>query len=227
MNFDWDWPGAEREVRRAIELNPNYAEAHHMYAHYLAAMKRIEEASGESRRYLELEPLNLAANYHLGWQHLYARQYDEALLQLRKTAEMDPNFVGTLLYLGWVYEQKKMYAEAIATFQQAAKLSNTPMMQASLGHAYSIASRKDEARKILSQLDDLSKQRYVSAYDRAIIYVGLNESEQALEWLERAFQERSQFLIYLGTDPRFDSLRNNARFQGLVQRLKFPSQVDK
>ena len=224
MNFDWDWPAAEREFRRAIELNPTYGEAHHIYAHYLMAMKRPAEAFAESKRYLELEPLSLAANYHLGWQYLYARQNDEALAQLLRTAEMEPNFVGTLLYLGWVYEQKRMYAEAIATFQKSVELSTSPLMLASLGHAYAIAGRRGEAQKILVQLDNLSKQRYVSAYDRAAIYVGLGESEQALVWLERAYQEHSQFMIYLNTDPRFDSLRNNARFQDLFRRLKFPSQ---
>ena len=139
---------------------------------------------------------------------------------------MDPNFVGTLLYLGWVYEQKRMYAEAIARFQKSVELSTSPLMLASLGHAYAIAGKRDEARKILVQLDDLSKQRHVSAYDRAIIYVGLNEPEQALTWLERAYQERSQFMIYLDTDPRFDTLRTNLRFQDLLRRLRFPSQGD-
>ena len=226
MNFEWDWPAAEREFRRAIELNPTYAEAHHTYAHYLMAMKRPTEAFAESSRYLELDPLSLAANYHLGWHYLYARQYDEALAQLLTTAEMDPNFVGTHLYLGWVYEQKRMYAEAIATFQKSIELSTSPLMLASLGHAYAIAGRTSEAQKVLVQLDNLSKQRYVSAYDRAIIYVGLNEPEQALTWLEKAYQERSQFMIYLDTDPRFDRLRNNPRFQDFCRRLKFPSQGD-
>lgn len=226
MNFDWDWPGAEREFRRAIELNPSYPEAHHLYAHYLMAMKRTADALAESKKYLDPDPLSLTANYHLGWNYLYARQYDEALLQLRKTAEMDPNFVGTLLYLGRVYEQKGMYAEAIATFQKSVELSTSPLSLASLGHAYAIAGRQDEAQKILMQLGDLSKQRYVSAYDRAIIYVGLNESEQALTWLERAYQERSQLMIYLDTDPRFDSFRTNLRFQDLLRRLRFPSQGD-
>jgi eukaryotic-like serine/threonine-protein kinase len=226
MNFEWDWPAAERELRRAIELNPNYAEAHHLYAHYLMAMKRTAEAFAESQRYLELDPLSLPANYHLGWHYLYARQYDEALAQLRNTAELDPNFVGTLLYFGWVYEQKRMYAEAIATFQRSVELSTSPLMLASLGHAYAIAGRRDEAQRILVQLDDLSKQRYVSAYDRAAIYVGLSESEQALAWLERAYEERSQFMVYLDTDPRFDSLRTNLRFQDLLRRLRFPSQGD-
>ena len=224
MNFDWDWAAAEHEFRRAIERNPGYAEAHHLYAHYLMAMKRVAEAFAESKQYLELDPLSLAANYHLGWHYLYARQYDEALAQLRRTAELDPNFVGTLLYLGWVYEQKRMYAEAIATFQQAVQLSNTPLTLASLGHAYAIAGRRDEAQKILAQLGDLSKQRYVSAFDIAVIYVGLNEPEQALTWLERAYQEHSQFMIYIDTDPRLDSLRTNLRFQDIFRRLRFPSQ---
>jgi TolB-like protein/Tfp pilus assembly protein PilF len=226
MNFEWDWPAAEREFRRAIELNPTYAEAHHMYAHYLMAMNRPAEALAESKRYLELDPLTLAGNYHLGWHYLYARQYDEALAQLLRTAEMDPNFVGTLLYLGWVYEQKRMYAEAIATFQKSIELSTSPLMLASLGHSYAIAGKRGEAQKILVQLDNLSKQRYVSAYDRAAIYVGLGESEQALALLEKAYQEHSQFMIYLNTDPRFDSLRDNARFQDFFRRLRFPSQGD-
>lgn len=226
MHFDWDWSTAEREFKRAIELNPTYAETHHIYAHYLMAMKRPAEAFAESKRYLELDPLSLAANYHFGWHYLYAGQYDEALAQLLRTAEMDPNFVGTHLYLGWVYEQKRMYAEAITTFHKSVELSTSPLMLASLGHAYAIAGRRGEAQKILVQLDNLSKERYVSAYDRAAIYVGLGDSEQALAWLERAYQEHSQFMIYINTDPRFDSVRNKARFQELVRRLKLPPQGD-
>src|SRR5438876_5309213 len=186
------------------------------------AMRRVSEAFDESQKYLQLDTLNVAAYNHLGWHYLYARQYDQALAQLRKTAEMDPNFVGMLLYLGWVYEQKRMYPEAIATFQQAVRLSTTPLMLASLGHAYAIAGSRDEAKKILLQLDDLSKQRYVSAYDKAIIYVGLSDVNQSLEWLQRAAQERSQFIVYLDTDPRLDSLRTEARFQDLLRRMSFP-----
>src|SRR6266567_224835 len=193
MFFDWDWPAAEHEFKRGIELNPTYAEAHHIYAHYLMAMRRVSEAFDESQKYLQLDPLNVAGHNHLGWHYLYARQYDQALAQLLKTAEMESNFVGVLLYLGWVYEQKRMYPQAIATFQQAVRLSTTPLMLASLGHAYAIAGSRDEAKKILLQLEDLSKQRYVSAYDKAIIYVGLSDVNQSLEWLQRAAQERSQF----------------------------------
>ena len=221
MNFDWDWSSAEREVRRAIELNPDYAEAHHMYAHYLMAMNRIPEALSESQRYLELDPLSVAANNHLGWHHLYAGNYDEALGQLHKTAELDPNFAGTFLYLGWVYEQKRMYDEAIDAFQKSVKLSTSPLMLASLGHAHAKAGNRAEAEKILVRLDDLSKQRYISAHNRAIIHVGLNETEHTLVWLERAYQERSQSLIYLDTDPRFDGLRTNPRFQELLRRIGF------
>ena len=113
-----------------------------------------------------------------------------------------------------------------ALAQKSIELSTGPLMLASLGHAYAIAGRRGEAQKILVQLDNLSKQRYVSAYDRAAIYVGLGESEQALAWLERAYQEHSQFMIYLNTDPRFDSLRNNTRFQDFFRRIRFPSQGD-
>ena len=221
MFFDWDWPAAEHEFKRGIELNPTYAEAHHIYAHYLMAMRRVSEAFDESQKYLQLDTLNVPAYNHLGWHYLYARQYDQALSQLRKTAEMDPNFLGMLLYFGWVYEQKRMYPEAIATFQQAVSHSTTPLMLASLGHAYAIAGRRDEAKKILLRLDDLSRQRYVSAYDKAIIYVGLGEIDQSLEWLQRAYQERSQFMIYLDTDPRLDSLRTDGRFQNLLRRMNF------
>jgi len=222
MFFDWDWPAAEHEFKRGIELNPTYAEAHHIYAHYLMAMRRVSEAFDESQKYLQLDTLNVPAYNHLGWHYLYARQYDQALSQLRKTAEMDPNFLGMLLYFGWVYEQKRMYPEAIATFQQAVSHSTIPLMLASLGHAYAIAGRRDEAKKMLLRLDDLSRQRYVSAYDKAIIYVGLGEIDQSLEWLQRAYQERSQFMIYLDTDPRLDSLRTDERFQNLLRRMHFP-----
>ena len=221
MSFDWDWAAAEREFQRAIELNPSYGEAHHTYAHYLMARKRVPEAFNESQKYLEFDPLNLGASNHLSWHYLYARRYDEALAQTNKTAEMDPNFLGMLLYRGWIYEQKRMYPEAIAELQKAVQISPTPLMLASLGHAYGLGGKKAEAEKILADLDRLSQRRYVPAYDRAIVYIGLKERDQALTWLERAAQEHSQFVIYLDTDPRLDDLRSEQRFQKLLRLMGF------
>jgi tetratricopeptide (TPR) repeat protein len=188
------------------------------------ALKRVPEAFNESQKYLECDPLNLASSNHLTWHYLYARQYDQALAQNRKTQEMDPNFLGMLLYLGWIYEQKGMYPEAIAAFQKAVNLSPTPIMLGSLGHAYGLSGRKAEAEKTLADFDNLSKQRYVSAYDKAIVYVGLKQREQALTWLERAAQERAQFMIYLDTDPRLDDLRGEQRFRNLVRQMGFSAQ---
>ena len=127
--------------------------------------------------------------------------------------------LGMLLYFGWVYEQKRMYPEAIATFQQAVSHSTIPLMLASLGHAYAIAGRRDEAKKMLLRLDDLSRQRYVSAYDKAIIYIGLGEIDQSLEWLQRAYQEHSSWLAYLKVEPRLDTLRSHSRFAALLKRV--------
>jgi len=223
LNYDWDWAGAEREFKRAIELDPNYANAHHWYSHYLMAMSRPEESLAESKRALELDQLDMVMNLHLGWHYIYAHQYDLAIEQFRKTLEMDPNYGLTHWYLGQAYAQKGMYAEAETELRKAKNLlQQIVAVDADIGYAYAASGKGGEAKKVIDELKQLSKQRYVSSYYIALIYAGLGEKDLAFEWLENAYKERSDLLVYLNRDPRLDSLRPDPRFADLVKRVGLP-----
>jgi eukaryotic-like serine/threonine-protein kinase len=225
IHFRWDrdWAQADREFNRAIELNGNYAPAHQWYANYLVAMGRVSEAIAEAKRTQELDPLSLINRSHLAWILYFAHRYDQAIEACRKSLELDPNFYVARRYLGLAYEQKRMYAEAIQEFQQAETLSgNATLMRAHLGHAYAVAGKANEARQILGELKERARQVYVSAYHIAVIHAGLGEPDQAFEWLEKAYEERAEFLVYLKADPRLDNLRADPRFPALLRRVGLP-----
>jgi eukaryotic-like serine/threonine-protein kinase len=220
LRYDWDWLVAEREIKRAIELNPNYSMTHLMYADYLRVMGRSDEAIAEIKRAQELEPLSLNTNAVVGVHFYFARQYDQAIEQCQKTLDLDPNFAQAHLFLGWAYVQKARYEEAIAAAKKASSLSPSDLRTVSaLGHAYAVSGQTSEAVNILDQLKELSRQRYISPHDMAIIYTGLGEKEQAFAWLDKAYADRSWPLPLLKFDPRFDSLRSDPRFADLVRRI--------
>jgi eukaryotic-like serine/threonine-protein kinase len=221
MNYDWDWPRAEKEFKRSIELKPDYATAHQWYAiHYLTATGRLEEAVQEMRKALELEPASLVMNTFMGATLYYAGRYDEAIDQCRRTVEMDPNFAVAHWHLGLAYEQKQAFDAAIEEFQTAISLSQgSPLMRAALGHAYAKSQRADEANKVLDELNELSKQQYVSPLELAAIYVALGNDDKAFQFLEKAYTEHSFHLVNLNVSPQFKSVRSDPRFQNLVQRL--------
>jgi TolB-like protein/DNA-binding winged helix-turn-helix (wHTH) protein/Tfp pilus assembly protein PilF len=220
MNYDWDWSAAEREFQKAIELNPNYANAHHWYADYLSAVGRHEQAVTESKRALELDPLSPIINAWLGWRYFFARQYDLAIEQYLKTLEMDPTFVPAHLVLGQGYEQKSMTEKAIDELKKAVSLSGgSSLYVSSLAHAYAIAGRRSEAEMLLRQLNERAQNTYVPSFHIAIIYAGLGQKHQALVWLEKGYQERSTWMVWLRVDPRLDVLRSDPRFQDLLRRV--------
>jgi TolB-like protein/tetratricopeptide (TPR) repeat protein len=221
MNYDWNWSEAEKEFKRSIELKPDYATAHQWYAiHYLTATGRLEEAVQEMKKALELEPASLVMNTFMGATLYYAGRYDEAIDQCRRTIEMDPNFAVAHWHLGLAYEQKQVFDAAIEEFQKAISLSGgSPLMKAALGHAYAKSQKKHEANKILGELNELSKQQYVSPYEVATIYVALGNNEQAFQLLEKAYTEHSFHLVYLNVWPQFKSVSSDSRFQSLVQRV--------
>jgi DNA-binding winged helix-turn-helix (wHTH) protein/TolB-like protein/Flp pilus assembly protein TadD len=220
MQHDWDWPGAEREFKRAIELNPSYATAHHWYAYYLAAMGRHAEAIREIRRAQEIDPLSLIINTDVGEIFYYASRYDEAIEQCRKTIEMDTNFTLAHRVLAWAYEEKGMHAEAITELQKAVSISEDETnILASLGHVYAMSEKRDEARRVLNHLKKLSIQSYVPSSDIAIVYASLGEKDQAFAWLEKAYEDRSGSLILLKVWPLMDPLRSDPRFADLVRRV--------
>ncbi len=215
---DWDWSGAEKELRRAIDLNPGSGTAHHYYAHYLMATGRVDEAFAESKQYLELDPLNPLATEHLAFHYHYARQYDQAIEQLRRLIAMEPNFALGHIRLGLTYEQKGRFEEAIEEFQTAISLGGIGLQE--LGHVYAVSGKKSEALKVLEKL---RSQTPPPSYQIALVYVGLRESDQAFAWLERAYEERSPFyFMTLKVEPRLDSLRSEPRFQDLLRRVGLP-----
>ena len=222
MYYDWNWAGAEREYKRAIELNPNYATAHHWYGEYLSLVGRHEEGMAEIRRALELDPLSLIINTYVGWGLVCARRYNEGIEQMRKTLEMDRTFVTGHYFLAWAYEQNRQFPEAIAEYQIATELSNnSTAVMAALGHAYAVSGQTDEAQKVLDKLNKLSKQRYISPFSMALIYAGVGDKDQAFKWLQAAYDERAQLMPLLKVDPRFDNLRSDPRFAELMRRMSF------
>jgi serine/threonine-protein kinase len=217
-DYDWDWSGAEREFQRAIELDPGYAYAHELYGYLLYRLGRFEEAIAEIKHSVELDPLSLQDNRVLGQAYYFARQYDQAIEQFRKTIELDPNFPGGHEFLGEVYLHKSMYREGIAEIEkELMAFPNSTGTLAELGYAYALEGRKDEAQRVLDQLNERSKQKYVSAVSRAIIYAGLGEKDKAFEWLEKAYEERSIGAVKV--NPIYDPLHSDPRFADLLRRM--------
>jgi serine/threonine protein kinase/Tol biopolymer transport system component/Tfp pilus assembly protein PilF len=223
-NYDWNWPAAEREFKRCFELKPGYATAHHWYGFtYLAAVGHLDQAIAEARQALKLDPLSLPVSANVGLLLYLARRYDEAIDQLQQTLELDQNFVYSHWQLALAYEQKQMYDEAIARFQRAISLSGRSELPiALLGHAYAVSGRKSEALAVLDQLSQLRKQRYVSAYRIAAIHAGLQDKDRAFQWLERAYEERDGWLIWLNLDPVMEGISADRRFTDLLHRVVSP-----
>src|SRR6185295_12751843 len=223
LHYDWDLAASEKEFRRALELDPEYTTAHHWYSHCLLVLGRTDESLAESKRALELEPLNLAVGVHLGWHYLYTRQYDEAIEQFRKTLELDPAFPQAQRYAAWAYLQKGMRQEAITSLRAALRqLGRDPEVEGELGHALGVAGRRAEALAVLEGLRQLSSTRYVSPYSVGLVHGGLGERDQALAWLEKAYDERSDYMVYLNREPMLDGLRSDPRFAALVRRVGLP-----
>jgi len=222
IKFRWDWDRAqtEREFQTAIKLKPAYAPAHQWYSSYLVAVERFDEAIAEAKRTEELEPLSFVASSHLGWIYYLAGKNDLAIEQCKKILELDPNSFPARRYLGLAYEAKGMYSEAINEFQTGVKLSGSPLMLALLGHAYAASGKKAEAHQVLTDLQQLQNQRYVSPYTVAAIYTGLGDQDQAFTWLEKAVEERDIWLMNLKVDPVFAKLQSNRRFTDLLARIR-------
>jgi TolB-like protein/Flp pilus assembly protein TadD len=224
QTYDLDFDGSTREFQRAIELNPNYATAHHWYdIELLVPLGRFDEAIREAKRGLELDPLSLPINGALGRTYYFTRRYDEAIEQLRKTSEMDPGFYYVHWNLGSALAAKGAIDAAIEEYQKARTLNDDPFVLGLLARAYGFSGNKAEAMKILDELAALSKQRYVSAYSFALVYLGLGDKEETLRWLEKSYQDRAgNDLAYIKVEPLLDSLRGDPRFEGLVAKVFAP-----
>jgi serine/threonine-protein kinase len=220
--YEWDWAAAEREFRRAIELRPSYADAHFSYSRFLAASGRPEEAVTEIRRARELDPRESSLKANTALLSYFGGRYDEALEELLELRRLEPKLPLVHWGIGLVEEQKRSYGEAIASLKQATSLSTSLNFKSSLGHAYAVAGRRDEARAILGEIEERSKKAYVPSYFSALVYAGLGDADRAFEWLERAYQERSTVLAYLQLDPRLANLRADPRFSDLLRRVGHP-----
>jgi adenylate cyclase len=219
-----DIAGAMREYQRAIELKPNDATAHHWYGNdSLAALGRFEEAIAEGKRAVELDPLSPVINADLGWTFYYAHRYEESAAQLRKTLEIDPTFFYAHCNLGMVLQVTGDLSGAIAEYEKAKQLNDDPYMSTLYAAAKAQAGDKDAALRMLSELDKISQHREVLGYWRALLYLTLNNKEEALRWLEQSFEERDgSYINWIKVDPLLDSLRGDPRFEALVQKVVAP-----
>jgi len=219
--YDRNWQESEKEFKRALELNPNHSTAHYWYALWcLLPTGQFDLALAEMKKALELDPLSLVLKAGIGWQYYFAREYDQAIAALQKTLELDANFLFARDLLGQTYTQKGMHEQAIAEIEKAVALSNRRTLSLrALGHAYALAGKPEAARQILAELKQLAAQKYVSAYDIALVHAGLGEKDQAFEWLEKAFDEHNGWLVFLNVEPRFDGLRAEAAFLALRRKM--------
>jgi serine/threonine protein kinase/tetratricopeptide (TPR) repeat protein len=218
---DWDWMGAEKEFKQAIELNPGYATAHQWYAEHLTMAGRYAEAMAELKRAKELDPLSLiigvasAVTLFCG-----TRLYDRVIEECQKVLEMDPNFGGALNVLGMVYRERAMYEKAIESFQKARTFDEgNTWVTGELGHAYAVSGNKSQAQKVLDELEQLSKRSYIPPDNIALVYLGLGKINLTFEYLEKAYEDRSVGMCWLKADPIFDSLRSDPRFTALLKRI--------
>jgi len=219
--YDWDWQGAQREFKRAIELDPNYAPAHYLYANILASTGRVDEAVAEAKRAQEADPLSLTASTVTVLAFFLGRRYDQAIDQGRKTLEMDSNFYTAHFFLAMVFTQVKRNEEAIEEARKAVSLSAGALQAlGTLGHAYGVSGRRAEAQKVLAELGNLSKRRYVDPSNIALVHVGLGDKARALELLEKAYEDHAMRLLYVKVYPQFDPLRGEPRFQDLLRRMR-------
>ena len=220
--YDWDWDAAEKEYKRALELDPNNADAHLFYAHLLSNLARHSEALQEVKRARELDPMNLRTAALEGQFLIHAGRADEALARLLKTFEMAPDFYFAHLFAASAYIEKGKYAEAIAEAEKARQFSGPTNSHpiGFLGYAQAKSGNQVQARALLDELLKASTERYVSPYNIALIYNGLDDRNEALKWLEKAYELRDQRIVFLKVEPKWNNLRNEARFQNLLNRLR-------
>ena len=222
--YDWNWAGAEDEFKRALAINAGYSDAHQMYGYFVSAKGRSDEALREMQQAQELDPLSLPKTIAIGEALYMAQRYDEAIAAFQKTLELDPNSGFAYWALGRAYTEKGMYEEAVTALQKSIPLSgDSPDETASLGCVYARSGRKAEARKIVEDLKELSKRRYIAASVIAQLYVALGEKDQAFAWLDKAYDDHDFILVLLKVEPSFDGLRSDPRFAALLKRIGLES----
>jgi TolB-like protein/DNA-binding winged helix-turn-helix (wHTH) protein/Tfp pilus assembly protein PilF len=225
-SYDWDWVGAEQEFKRAIELNPNYATAHQWYGLFMASLGRFSEAEAEVRRARELDPLSAIVNMALPEVYTWERRYDDAMAEYKKLMALDPSFAGTYGNLAYIYELKHMYVEALEMEKKKGFPPQDPAYDARVRRAYDVGGFPGVLREDLKQdMEDRAKGKYTKSVEIAGLYAELGDQAQALEWLQKGYEERSSKMQYLAVDPQFDSLRSNPGFQYWLEVLNLPGAV--
>lgn len=221
-HYDWDWAAADKECRRAIELNPKSAQSYMIYTHYLAGIGRFDDAAKFGARGLELDPLSVSTHVFLGWSSLFAGRADDAVSKLSRAVELDPSNGWVRMFLGRACLFNGMPQRAIEEMESAGGgSSNDAYALGFLGYAYAATGRRDDALKILERVDEMEKHRYVSRFARVFIYAGLGDKDKAFEWLEKAYQERSDSLAWFRFDPESKGLQSDPRFAALMRKVGF------
>ena len=230
-NYDWDWAAAEREFKKAIELNPNYAMAHHLYAHLLIETGRAQESLAEAGWALQLDPYSPFINNGLSRQYYLSRQYDKAIKQCQIGLQINPTYLPARIQLALAYEQTGKFPAAISQLEQAAgaikaaEISpgghpiDVPVLHALLGHAYAVTGRRSDAMSELGKLQAAAEKHYVPPSYFAILWMALGNKNEAFVWLNRGYQDRSEHMLYLGIEPLVDPLRNDPRFASLLKKV--------
>jgi len=219
MYYDWDWIAAERELRRAIELNPSSADAHDQYGNYFCALAQFEPSIAESRRARDLDPLSVVIYFDLLTNLVSSRRYDETIEECRRGIDRDPNFSFGYAVMGMAYSQKGQFPEAIAALEKAIQLDPNWHGELFLAHVRAAAGDKAEARKILSKVEALSRKQYVCAYEIATVHVTLGDNDTAYKWMQKGVKEQCDCLVWLKSEPWMDSFRSHPRYLELLKRV--------
>jgi DNA-binding winged helix-turn-helix (wHTH) protein/TolB-like protein/Flp pilus assembly protein TadD len=223
LYFDWDWSGAETEFQRAIALSPHLASSHQWYSIFLLAAGRPEQALREILLARERDPLSLSINTDLGFHYYYTRRYADAAKQLKLVLEMAPDFPPAHLWLGRTYQELGQFDDAVAAFRGVdERIRDWPVSIAARGHVAGVSGRQAQAAEALGELERLSARRFVTSYGIALVHAGLGQNDAAFASLNNAFDERSNWLVWLRLDPRWNGLRSDPRFTELVSRMRFP-----
>jgi tetratricopeptide (TPR) repeat protein len=219
--YDWDWEGAERSYRRALELNPGYATGHHWYSFVLLVTGQADQALVEAHTALELDPSSLSIRRGLGWLYYYTRRYESAVYHLRRAIAMNPTSEDTYRVLGLVLTQQGAYAEAERAFREAITLSSElSYATAGVAHVLALQGRRREAEALLAELETRARDHYVSPVAFCIVHLGLRNVDQVFQWFERAYQDRRGWMTYLKVEPMCDVVKDDPRFAELVRRMK-------
>jgi non-specific serine/threonine protein kinase len=221
LHTQWNWREAEQGFRDAVQLEPNNADVRHGFAHFLLWAGRGKESAEQCNTAQELDPFDPDLMACRGWHDLWAGEYDQAIAASRRALSFEPKHGLALLVMAWTYEQKGMYQEAVSVLEK----NSNGKPGSTMAHALALAGNRQAAQEILAEKLEDSKKKYVSPYDIAVIYTGLGDADHALEWLSKAYEEHSGFLVYVYLDPRFKPLHHDARFQAILKRMGFRNQT--